>query len=212
MFYDVVIVPFMIHTVTYWVCSGLFFIADYYSLPTEQLSVYPKAVRTSLFNQCLVGLPIQYVLQQPLYNSIENAKNDSVIMQLCKSGLLFLTSNVLFYVIHRCLHIRSFYYSIHYQHHEFIEPIAAATSYAHPIEYALLNVLFFYVPCIMIGISYPLFLFLVFIGTIQSLLAHTMYHVWYGHNDHIVHHKQYTVHFGFGSFMDRLCGTTKKNK
>jgi sterol desaturase/sphingolipid hydroxylase (fatty acid hydroxylase superfamily) len=210
-FYDYVLIPFFIHTITYWICSGIFFIADYYTLPSSQLASYPKAIKTSLYNQFIVGLPIQYVLQYPLHDAIESTVHDSLFVLFIKTLCILMVSNVLFYVIHRCLHTRFLYYSIHYRHHEYIEPIAVATSYSHPIEYALLHILFFYVPCIWIGISYSLFLFLIWIGTIHSILAHTTYLLWYDHNDHIEHHKYYYVYFGFGSIMDRLCGTIRVN-
>jgi len=212
--YDIVLVPFLLHSITYWILCGLFFCADYFYLdPTHSnWKLYKQAAITSMFNQICIGVPIQCLLQYPLFYAMEATNHDSVWMTAIRTIAVLLCSNVTFYVIHRCLHIRVFYYAIHYKHHEFVEPVAVGTSYSHPIEYALTNVLFFYLPCICIGISYNMFLVLLSIGTINSILAHTNDQILFVQNDHAVHHKQYHVHFGFGGWMDKLCGTDKKTK
>lgn len=60
------------------------------------------------------------------------------IYQLVIAGLI---EEILFYSIHRIMHITVFYQQVHKLHHKFTAPVGMAGTYAHPLEHFLTNLL-----------------------------------------------------------------------
>ena len=199
---------FLLHFVTYWSVSIFFLVVDWFCLDKSHNNwkKYPKAIKTSLVNQLTISLPTVYLCDN-LINSALDTNSNSWFLYGFKIFLLVNLSNIFFYITHRLLHTKWIYKMIHYKHHEFIEPVACATLYAHPIEHLFSNVLSFIVPFILIGTTYYTMLCLIFIGTLISMIAHIQYKILPTPNNHLVHHKLYKYNYGFGDYLDILFGT-----
>ncbi len=209
-----VIVPFALHMITYWTSSFIFFIMDILYLDFDHVNwkKYPDAIKTSLFNQFLISLPTVLVLSNQFSLSLALAINDSWTITGFKIFLITNLSNLLFYSFHRLLHTPWFFNNIHYQHHEFIEPVAVATLYAHPVEHLFANVLSFLIPVVLIGTTYKITMGLLVLSTLISTFAHVKYKVLPIENEHWIHHRLFKYNFGFGGYLDRLFGTIQTNK
>ena len=205
-----VIIPFVLHMITYWTSSIIFLIMDTIYLDSNHINwkKYPRAIKISLANQFFITLPTVTILSPQLTNSINLAINDSWILTLIKIFLIINLSNILFYSFHWLLHRSWFYKNIHYRHHEFVEPVAAATLYAHPIEHLFSNVLSFFIPIILIGTTYKITIGLLVISTLISTFAHVNYIELPIENEHGYHHKKFRYNFGFGGYLDKLLGTS----
>ena len=209
MFYYVV-VPFMVHMIIYWSSSGLFYILDCYYMDKDHSNwdKYPVAAKTSLINQMFISFPILYGLRDHIEKAIINSSNDSNMMIGIKLLLIINLANLLFYSFHRILHIKLFYNKIHYRHHEFVEPVAVAALYAHPIEHITANTLSFLLPFILIGSTYNIMLILLGGASLITVLSHTNHNKFLPtFNDHIIHHKLFRYNYGFGGYIDRIFNT-----
>ena len=204
------LILFLLHFVTYWVMSLLFLMVDWFYLDKSHVNwkKYPKAIKFSLVNQLVVSLPTAYLFEELIISSIDPITSSWFLCGF-KIFLIVNLSNVFFYLTHRLLHTKWFFDRIHYKHHEFIEPVACAALYAHPIEHLFGNVLSFILPVIIVGTTYYTILVLLVLGTIVSTFAHVRYKILPTTNGHLVHHKLFKYNYGFGNYLDRLFGTYK---
>ncbi len=203
-----VAIPFCIHMFTYWGLIFYFYLLDlkYLDPSSNNWQKYNNAIYTSLFNQIFITLPTIYLLRTYIQNSIEACISDTIMKSLIKIILISNLTNMLFYLLHRILHHPQIYKYIHYKHHEFVEPVAAATYYSHPIEHLFANILSFLIPFILIGTNYFIMMILIIFVTAITVLEHSIY---IRFNDHILHHKFYKYNFSFGSYIDRIFQTHK---
>jgi sterol desaturase/sphingolipid hydroxylase (fatty acid hydroxylase superfamily) len=210
MFYYTLI-PFGVHMITYWSLGFIFYLLDlkYLDASSNNWKKYNNAISTSLFNQFFITLPTLYFLNSHIKKSIETSTNDTIPIIGMKLFLIINISNIIFYLLHRLLHYNKAYKYIHSIHHEFVEPVAVAAFYAHPIEHLFANTLSFLIPFIIFGTTYNVMIILIVIGTIQTILAHSTYIS--KSNDHIIHHKKYKYNFGFSGYIDRIFQTYTKN-
>lgn len=201
---------FLLHFATYWTISLLFLIIDWFYLDPTHINwqKYPKAIGISLLNQITITLPVGYLCQDLIINSID-LYSDFWFIYGFKIFCIVNLSNLFFYISHRLLHTKWLYQMIHYKHHEFIEPISCATLYAHPIEHLFGNVLSFIIPIILVGTTYNTVLYLLVFGTMVSMFAHVRYKILPTTNKHLVHHKLFKYNYGFGHYLDILFGTYK---
>lgn len=225
MFYDF-IVPVMVHMVSYWVPVLCFYALDWLCLDDLDIRIlkYSKAIKISLTNQLTITIPVFYLLKNFVIKSAIEASEDSIMLSVGKTFLIINLANLFFYCFHRLLHTKYLFNRVHYIHHEFIEPVGAATFYAHPIEHLFSNVLSFLIPVILIGVKYWILIGLLAFSTIISVIAHVEYeilplfltllsnkisYVSTG-SEHLVHHKYFTCNYGFAKYLDKLFGTYKK--
>ncbi len=204
------LILFLLHFVTYWTVSLLFLIVDWFYLNKSHINwkKYPKAIKVSLLNQLTISLPTIYLFDDLINDSIDLTSN-SWFLYGVKIFIILNLSNIFFYISHRLLHTKWFFNKIHYKHHEFIDPIACATLYAHPIEHLFSNVLSFVIPIILVGTTFNTILCLLFAGTVISMIAHIKYKILPITNGHLVHHKLFKYNYGFGDYLDKLFGTYK---
>jgi sphinganine C4-monooxygenase len=109
--------------------------------------------------------------------------------------------------IHRAMHSNRFLWRhIHRYHHRYADPSASSTIYAHPLELILVDILPFAIGPLVAGCSPAVFSTVAVAGTLNALLVHSGYQIYYdmGHHDH--HHKHMDSHFS-GIFSDTLMGT-----
>jgi sterol desaturase/sphingolipid hydroxylase (fatty acid hydroxylase superfamily) len=130
-----------------------------------------------------------------------------------------------FYWSHRALHIPVLYKAIHKQHHQFKQPVAQASEWAHPIEDLLGNIAPTLGGPFIMGSHMYVMLFWLFLRMWKTLDAHSGYSlpfpisVWHGlpgmlgSDMHDFHHESKEgMDSCFGSmttFWDWACGTDK---
>jgi fatty acid hydroxylase domain-containing protein 2 len=200
---------FGLHFITYWTLSLLCYIIDLFVLDKkhDNWKKYKNAAYVSFLNQILISLPTMYLMSPYMVDPINKSENDNLIIMILKVFSIINLSNILFYCTHYILHIKSLYQLIHAKHHEFIEPIAVAALYAHPIEHLISNLLVFFVPFMYIGTNETIAYLLIVGGTIVTITAHCDYK--FLKNAHAAHHKLFVYNYGFGGYLDKIMGTYK---
>lgn len=204
-----VIIPFLIHIATYWSMSALFYLLDRKYLDKNHVNWinYGTAARNSFLNQLFVGLPTLYFTENYIIAAVNKSLEDSYIYILFKLILIGTIANILFYLSHRLLHTRFIFTTIHYIHHQFIEPVAVASLHAHPIEHLTANTLAFFIPFFIIGLPYYMMLFMICIGTNMIVLSHVNYNIPFYGNEHKIHHIRFKYNFGIGMYLDKFFNT-----
>ena len=166
---------------------------------------YVHASMVSLFN-----LLVSSWLIYPIY-IFSNLEEDDNSVIYWREGLKLLICaaviDIWFYCTHRVLHHYPILYSrIHKIHHRFSAPCAWACFYAHPIEFALGNVLGVALGPVITGTCPSTTYFWFALATIISCTSHAGYTVLdsYAHD---LHHSTFQHNFGTEFFMDRLFST-----
>ncbi len=208
---DYILTPFLCHFVPYWSLCYIFYLLDLKYLDSNHINwtKYSKAAIGSLINQFTIYLPMLYITEPYYINAVNNSVADSNIVSIIKIFCIINFANLLFYIVHRLLHTTVLFNMIHYMHHQFIEPIAVASLYAHPIEHLFANTLAFFIPFFLIGTTYICSLIFIIIGTTITILSHVNYNIIFSYNDHIVHHRLFKYNFGFGGYIDKIFNTWK---
>jgi len=120
-----------------------------------------------------------------------------------------LLHDVSFYHFHRALHHRKLYKHIHKIHHEFQSPMAAVSTYAHPVEHFLTGVLGPSLGPMLMGSPLPVhwawFMWLV----VQTMNDHSGYHfpLAFSPEFHDYHHLKFHTSYGWLTFWDWFYGT-----
>uniref|UniRef100_A0A7S4N6A0 Fatty acid hydroxylase domain-containing protein n=1 Tax=Odontella aurita TaxID=265563 RepID=A0A7S4N6A0_9STRA len=121
-----------------------------------------------------------------------------------------LVAEVAFYSVHILLHSSSFLYRrIHRVHHRFVAPTAMACVYAHPLEFALGNILPIYLGPMITDAHpwtcYALWFPLAMAGTCRG---HCGYRIASFVDPHDSHHSLYRFNYGGMCLLDRMFGTS----
>jgi sterol desaturase/sphingolipid hydroxylase (fatty acid hydroxylase superfamily) len=147
-------------------------------------------------------------MRSHIEKAVVSSMNDTMYETIFKLFLIINLANLLFYSFHRILHVKFFYNTIHYRHHEFIEPVAVAALYAHPIEHLTANTMSFLLPFVLIGTNYTIMLVLLGSASLITVLSHTSHNKMLPtFNDHMIHHRLFRYNYGFGGYIDRLFNT-----
>jgi fatty acid hydroxylase domain-containing protein 2 len=146
----------IIPMIFFYIYGLLLFIVDFYAPSSfkAQYKIQPSititanqyldALKVSVFNWCVLGLPYLAFLA---YVVIPHIIGDS--LPPIPSAYVFgrdlivfvLIEEVMFYFSHRALHHGKLYSGIHKFHHTFTAPFGIAAIYAHPIEHMVGNVI-----------------------------------------------------------------------
>jgi Delta7-sterol 5-desaturase len=147
----------------------------------------------------------------------------NLVNTLVTVGVMFVFTEVWFYVSHRALHSRALYF-IHAQHHT-ARVVSPLTSFSFSLaEQVIANVpatLFIILLSRVISLSVPGLMAFSVINIFGSLLAHlnvelfpagfartALGRVFFSSTFHALHHARYRGHYGlFTRVMDRLSGT-----
>jgi methylsterol monooxygenase len=209
---DYVLIPFLFHFSSYWIAVSVTYVLDLLRLPSDHINWkrYGSAVKVSLRNQFLVGLPTLYIFRDGIEASVLSTETNSYLFQVLKLVLLVHSANLFFYWTHRLLHLSFMFRYIHAQHHEFTEPIGVAAMYSHPLEHLISNTLSFILPFLYIGASYRAMLVLLSFASCTTVLYHTRSFVFF--EDHLIHHQRFKTNFGFGRYLDNLFGTSSSKE
>lgn len=138
-------------------------------------------------------------------------------MSIWRSELFFklpihaLVAEISFYGFHGLLHYSPVLYQhIHQVHHRFPAPTAMACVYAHPLEFALGNLLPIYLGPMVFTNAHPTTCYIWFsLAMLGTCKGHCGYRI-LGHADyHDAHHVLYRYNYGGMGLLDHLCGTTR---
>lgn len=103
---------------------------------------------------------------------------------------MLLIYEIVFYYNHRLLHTKYMYKRFHKPHHTWIHPIAASTSYCHPVEHILTSTLphlaaeLILQPNIFVAWAYFA------VAMLKAVIDHTGYHLpfFISPEFHVYHH------------------------
>jgi len=191
----------------YWLFGGIFTLMDITLSPRalRKYKVQPEknepvdnaqlisAVKTIIFNQICVGIPltvIGYFLKKNSKSFPDLRHVPSFQRVVLDLFVCILVDEIGFYYSHRLVHYKFLYKWIHKQHHEWTAPISITATYCHPIEHLLSNLL----PVAggpMIMRSHPSVMWIWFLlATLTTLNNHSGYHLPFSHSSefHDFHH------------------------
>jgi sterol desaturase/sphingolipid hydroxylase (fatty acid hydroxylase superfamily) len=125
--------------------------------------------------------------------------------------LMYLWSDIHFYVVHRALHCKWLYSTVHKYHHESFNPDPFSGLSMHPVE----TMLYFTSPLIAGLIGAPTWYYRMLFKAllIFPLEGHAGFGSWDIENshNHYIHHAKFNWNYGSSPLMDHLCGTNYKH-
>lgn len=214
---------FGITTVQYWVIGLLFcafdmnntlhnLVAKYKIQPQRRITwaEYRQVFYVVAKNQLLMALPLSaataYISPRPTGLPLPGAWTTTWTYFVC---LFFEEAG--FFLVHRAVHSKRWYASIHKMHHQFQAPVAMASTYCTLTEHLFSNLL-----PIIAGLwrcDAHWSLAVMFFASLQigTLCTHSDYNIpgLYDALQHDWHHYSFTENFGPTGLFDRICGTDK---
>lgn len=182
---------FSYFVIYFWICGFLPYDFDKVALIKPSQNIYIIVIR---------NMTISIFVSIILWNftpDISSLIFDNYILRFC---LCILTTDILFYLVHKLLHCRQFY-KYHKQHHEFYVTKPAITLYCGMVEHILCNTMTtILLPAMMRMSVYEFQIWMIFM-CIHTCLLHSNYD--YG-KTHIIHHKKLVNNYGIFCIADIL--------
>lgn len=194
--------------------------------PATVRELYVEAIVDHL----VVQWPFIYFVIAPLYSRFAGgldtfAADDvpSVFTHVWQLAICVLMEDCLFYWVHRALHQKMFYASVHKEHHSNVINHPLAAQHAHIAEKLIGNSIPFWLPCILLNVHGSTLLLWSGVRIMEAIDAHSGYNLpfspfAYGRDGarHDYHHSHgggpegMGVSGSYGSWLevwDRVCGT-----
>ncbi len=209
-----IFINYLIFNLTFYIINGLLFIIDYFNLftqykiqtkqHTEIINMYAKTIGCVLRNTLIYTIPIIYLFSiYEINNTIEfSITKFALDLIICRILL-----EILFYTVHRILHINPLYKYIHKKHHEIHAPIGISSIYMTVSELYIGNIIPLYLPLLIVN-AHPVTvkLWMVFTTINTILFAHSGFKFLASAHDY--HHLNHNKNYGTDLFMDNIFGTS----
>ncbi|KAM9253963.1 fatty acid hydroxylase domain-containing protein 2 isoform 1-T1 [Dugong dugon] len=170
-----------------------------------------QSIRTVLFNQYMVSLPVTAFLYPFLKWWGDPCRRELPTFHwfLLELTIFTLIEEVMFYYSHRLLHYPAFYKKIHKKHHEWTAPIGVIALYAHPIEHVASNMLPAMLGPLLMGSHLSSITMWISLVLITTTISHCGYHLPFlpSPEFHDYHHLKFTQCYGVLGVLDHLHGT-----
>ncbi|CAG9809406.1 unnamed protein product [Chironomus riparius] len=172
-----------------------------------------KILILAAFNATFITKPtfilIFYVLKWREFPDIQVLPNIQTVLISC-----FISDHLydaVVYCVHRTLHHRFFYKSIHKLHHEYKSPIAFAALYSHPVEQVFQNSLPLCAGLFVLRCHIATAWIYMISSMFSSTITHSGYHLPFLNSPqwHDYHHMKFDCNYSTIGLMDRIFGTDK---
>ena len=195
---------------SFWLGSTFCFLLDYF---VPQLRVNAHQINRSIVLQnykkmtplVLFNLFAAYPFFQYVEPTMIQKYEPNTFHPLINMFLWVVTTDFVFYTIHRALHTKYLYF-IHRVHHTFNYTYGMGAIYAHPIELYLGNLLPVAAPMVIFKIPYRQCDTIVFFATLFTIIVSHGGYKFDLSSGHLYHHLKYKCNYGLLK-TDRLLGT-----
>ena len=207
MYYQIFLTTFV---TTSLACAFFDFNIPYLRKTTKQnedISKDYKRMIPVVSKNLLVSYPVFSFYEYYLFNT-PNIKNSVYNYPLIVYVLTWMfLGDVLFYTIHRTLHIPRFYY-LHKTHHEFNNPYGMGAIYCSQFEMITANLSALLLPIYFLEVPENLVHIMIFGMTFWTVfMSHSNLQDF--NNSHVIHHRKLKCNYGL-FIMDRIMGTKQK--
>mmetsp|Transcript_8239 Transcript_8239/g.20753 ORF Transcript_8239/g.20753 Transcript_8239/m.20753 type:complete len:329 (-) Transcript_8239:32-1018(-) len=224
----IVVSPIVVHMLVFWPGAFFYWVLELTGSPRlltrfkiqpsahSDLKKHLKCAAIVLCNQLFVLIPLQYFAYDVhvLVGTSVSTELPSLFEILRCMAICLAAEEIIFYYSHRALHYGPLYRFIHKMHHDFKAPIATASEYAHPIEFAFSNVIPIMVGILVSGCHLVIVWFWIAVAIMNTLTGHSGYcFPWSPFGDarrHDYHHESFRDNYGALGILDWLHGTGDK--
>lgn len=171
-----------------------------------------RAVKTVLFNQTAVSIPLLYCFHLSMQwrgCPVSSKQLPTFQWALFELAVFSLVEEFCFYYSHRLLHHPRIYKHVHKIHHEWTASIGLVSIYCHPLEHFLSNLFPVALGPLLMGSHLATTWMFFALAILSTTVAHSGYHFPFlpSPEAHDFHHLKFNQNYGVLGVLDRLHGT-----